>query len=60
MKYNLLKQYIESILENINNEENNSDELEVDEASGVGAIAGYVLPLGMTNNNIAVKKKRKK
>jgi hypothetical protein len=48
-----LRQWIRTIVEQTLEEE------ELNEFSGVGAVAGYTLPLGMAPNHLDVQKKRK-
>jgi len=43
----LLKLYVSYLVENLEVSEPSEDEEQQDESSGAGAVAGYVLPLGM-------------
>jgi hypothetical protein len=62
---NLLKSYIEMVLESVVCTEEDAvkcedDEEMTDEASGAGAVAGYVLPLGASNEPTRSSRKSKR
>ena len=62
----LFKQYVKLVLEAVSNEENvgtdsaENEGDEINEFSGVGAIAGYTLPLGASKEDLENPSPRRK